>query len=46
VAFILETVHATRDGHLLKTAADELQELLAPHAARTTVHYLSPDTAA
>lgn len=46
VAFILETVHATRDGQLLKTAAEELQDLLAPHAARTTVHYLSPDTAA
>ncbi|MEY2241812.1 B3/4 domain-containing protein [Streptomyces sp. BF23-18] len=46
VAFILETLHATRDGQLLKTAADELRALLAPHAARTTVHYLSPGTAA
>ncbi|MFF2364080.1 B3/4 domain-containing protein [Streptomyces sp. NPDC058122] len=46
VAFILETVHATRDGHLVKTAAAELQELLAPHATRTTVDYLGPDTGA
>ncbi|MEU9140973.1 phenylalanine--tRNA ligase beta subunit-related protein [Streptomyces sp. NPDC048404] len=46
VAFILETLHATRDGQLLKTAADELRELLAPHAEQTTVHYLSPGTAA
>jgi DNA/RNA-binding domain of Phe-tRNA-synthetase-like protein len=42
VAFLLETLHATRDGDLLKLAADELQGLLAPHADRTTVHYLSP----
>jgi DNA/RNA-binding domain of Phe-tRNA-synthetase-like protein len=42
VAFVLETLHATRDGHLLKIAAHELQDLLAPHAERATVHYLSP----
>ncbi|MHB9863773.1 B3/B4 domain-containing protein [Streptomyces sp. YIM S03343] len=42
VAFIMETLHATRDGHLLKTAATELQNLLGPHAGRTAVHYLSP----
>ncbi len=42
VAFVLETLHATRDGHLLKVAAEELQDLLTPHAEQTTVHYLSP----
>ncbi|MFE7709351.1 B3/4 domain-containing protein [Streptomyces sp. NPDC057486] len=42
VAFVLETLHATRDGHLLKTAATELQNLLAPHTEQTTIHYLSP----
>ncbi|MEU0203378.1 MULTISPECIES: phenylalanine--tRNA ligase beta subunit-related protein [unclassified Streptomyces] len=42
VAFVLETLRATSDGHLLKTAAEELRGLLAPHAGRTTVHYLSP----
>ncbi|MFH8347597.1 B3/4 domain-containing protein [Streptomyces sp. NPDC018045] len=42
VAFILETLHATRDGDLLKTAANELQDLLTPHADRVTVHYLTP----
>ncbi|MFJ5032899.1 B3/4 domain-containing protein [Streptomyces sp. NPDC088560] len=42
VAFILETLHAERDGDLLKVAADELQGLLAPHAQQTAVHYLSP----
>ncbi|MEV0601900.1 phenylalanine--tRNA ligase beta subunit-related protein [Streptomyces sp. NPDC050315] len=42
VAFALETLHATRDGHLLKTAADELQTLLTPHADRTAVHFLGP----
>jgi DNA/RNA-binding domain of Phe-tRNA-synthetase-like protein len=41
VAFVLETLHATRDGHLLKTAAHELQGLLTPHTDQTTVHYLS-----
>ncbi|MET7981830.1 phenylalanine--tRNA ligase beta subunit-related protein [Streptomyces sp. NPDC005281] len=43
VAFILETVHATRDGQLLRTAAEELRQLLAPHAKDTTVHYLDTD---
>ncbi|MEU1462702.1 phenylalanine--tRNA ligase beta subunit-related protein [Streptomyces sp. NPDC005727] len=42
VAFVLETLHATRDGHLLKAAADELQGLLVPRAEGTAVHFLSP----
>lgn len=42
VAFVLETLHATRDGDLLKVAADELQSLLAPHTDQTAVHYLGP----
>ncbi|MFC5721036.1 B3/4 domain-containing protein [Streptomyces gamaensis] len=42
VAFLLETLHATRDGHLLKTAAHELQDLLTPHAEQATLHYLAP----
>ncbi|MEU6553887.1 phenylalanine--tRNA ligase beta subunit-related protein [Streptomyces sp. NPDC046915] len=42
VAFLLETLDATRDGDLLKVAADELQALLAAHAGRTTVAYLGP----
>ncbi|MFG2121524.1 B3/4 domain-containing protein [Streptomyces sp. NPDC048710] len=42
VAFVLETLHATRDGDLLKVAADELQGLLAPHSEQSAVHYLSP----
>ncbi|WP_075736954.1 B3/B4 domain-containing protein [Streptomyces acidiscabies] len=41
VAFVLETLHADRDGHLVKLAADELQGLLAPHAGQTAVEYLS-----
>ncbi|MFJ9824868.1 B3/4 domain-containing protein [Streptomyces sp. NPDC101160] len=41
VAFLLETLHAARDGHLLKTAAVELRDLLAPHTERTGIHYLS-----
>jgi DNA/RNA-binding domain of Phe-tRNA-synthetase-like protein len=40
VVFVLETLHATRDGLLLRTAAAELQSLLAPHAGRTAVHHL------
>ncbi|POX56742.1 hypothetical protein C3489_02835 [Streptomyces sp. Ru71] len=40
VAFLLETPHASRDGDLLKVAADELLGLLAPHAERTAVRYL------
>jgi DNA/RNA-binding domain of Phe-tRNA-synthetase-like protein len=42
VAFVLETLHATRDGDLLKAAADELLGLLAPHAEQTAVHPLGP----
>ncbi|WP_369390296.1 B3/4 domain-containing protein [Streptomyces sp. CG1] len=42
VTFVLETLHATRDGDLLELAADELQGLLAPHAAQTAVHHLGP----
>ncbi|MGW5233032.1 B3/B4 domain-containing protein, partial [Streptomyces nodosus] len=41
VAFVLETVTATRDGDLLKIAAEELHSLLAPHAGLVTVGYLS-----
>lgn len=41
-AFVLETVHATRDGALLKSAAHELHSLLAPHAEQVAVHYLGP----
>ncbi|MGW7051176.1 B3/B4 domain-containing protein [Streptomyces sp. NPDC054887] len=43
VAFVLETLHATRDGHLLKAAASELQDLLTPHSDRTHVQYLTPE---
>ncbi len=42
VAFVLETLHAERDGDLLKLAADRLLDLLAPHATRTAGHYLTP----
>ncbi|MFE9643084.1 B3/4 domain-containing protein [Streptomyces sp. NPDC006365] len=42
VVFVLETLHATRDGDLLKVAAEELQGLLASHAEQTAVHFLSP----
>jgi len=42
VAFVLETLHGERDGHLLKTAAEDLRSLLAPHADDTAVQYLSP----
>ncbi|MFC8818850.1 B3/4 domain-containing protein [Streptomyces rochei] len=42
VAFVLETLHATRDGNLLKTAAEELHSLLLPHSGQTCVRYLSP----
>lgn len=42
VAFLLETLHAVRDGDLLRTAALELRKLLAPHAEQTAVHYLDP----
>ncbi|MFE7173704.1 B3/4 domain-containing protein [Streptomyces sp. NPDC057616] len=43
VAFALETLHATRDGDLLRTAADDLRSLLAPHAEQVAVHLLSAD---
>jgi DNA/RNA-binding domain of Phe-tRNA-synthetase-like protein len=42
VAFVLETLHAERDGDLLKLAADRLLDLLAPHATGTAGHYLTP----
>ncbi|GAA3183399.1 MULTISPECIES: B3/4 domain-containing protein [Streptomyces] len=42
VVFVLETVRGTHDGHLVETAAEELAELLAPHADRTAVHHLDP----
>ncbi|MEU7230529.1 B3/B4 domain-containing protein [Streptomyces chrestomyceticus] len=42
VTFVLETLQAARDGHLLKAAADELRSLLTPHAEQTAVHYLGP----
>lgn len=31
------------DGHLLKTAAEELQGLLMPHSAQTRVYHLKPN---
>ena len=40
VAFVLETLHAARDGDLLKIAAEELQGRLTPHAEQTAVSYL------
>ncbi|MFE0796759.1 B3/B4 domain-containing protein [Streptomyces mutabilis] len=40
VAFVLETLHADRDGHLLETAVAELRELLTPHVDRTQVLHL------
>ena len=40
VAFLLETVNATRDGELLKAAAEELRGLLTAHAERISVEYL------
>ncbi|MFD5712182.1 B3/4 domain-containing protein [Streptomyces pharetrae] len=42
VTFVLETLHATRDGHLLRTAAEELRGLLLPHTAQARVRYLTP----
>lgn len=42
VTFVLETLHAHRDGHLLDAAAKELQALLLPHADHCTVRYLDP----
>lgn len=43
VAFVLETLHATRDGHHLRAAADTLLSLLAPHTDRTALHHLDPE---
>ncbi|MER7767172.1 phenylalanine--tRNA ligase beta subunit-related protein [Kitasatospora sp. NPDC096140] len=43
VAFVLETLHATRDGRLLTAAAEELRKLLARHADRTAVDHLSAE---
>ncbi|MFE7462904.1 B3/4 domain-containing protein [Streptomyces sp. NPDC057499] len=42
VAFVLETLHAVRDGHLLRTAADDLRTLLRPHCEKSTVRHLGP----
>ncbi|MFJ6013936.1 B3/4 domain-containing protein [Streptomyces sp. NPDC092952] len=42
VAFILETLHAGRDGHLVEAAVGELRELLAGHCDRSAVHRLGP----
>ncbi|MFC8538137.1 B3/4 domain-containing protein [Streptomyces sp. NPDC057249] len=41
VAFVIETLTAARDGHLLIAAAEELRSLLVPHAEATTIHYLT-----
>ncbi|GAA2082546.1 hypothetical protein GCM10009801_42370 [Streptomyces albiaxialis] len=43
VAFVLETLRAADDGHLLKTAAHELRDLLTPHAEEIAVHHLTPE---
>ncbi|MEX0173295.1 B3/B4 domain-containing protein [Streptomyces sp. LMG1-1-1.1] len=43
VTFVLETLHAPRDGHLVEVAARKLRELLGPHAAGTTLHHLTPE---
>ena len=40
VAFLLETVTASRDSELLKAAAEELRKLLAPHTEQVSVEYL------
>ncbi|MGW8851133.1 B3/B4 domain-containing protein [Streptomyces xiamenensis] len=42
VAFLLETLHADRDGALVEQAAAELRVLLAPHADATATHWISP----
>ncbi|MGW7098820.1 B3/B4 domain-containing protein [Streptomyces sp. NPDC054838] len=46
VAFVLETLQGSRDGHLLAAAAGELQELLVPHAGQIMVHHLKSFTGA
>ncbi|WP_108933529.1 B3/B4 domain-containing protein [Streptomyces ardesiacus] len=43
VAFVLETLRAAFDAHLVETAAGELRDLLIPHADRTEVHLLTPE---
>ncbi|MFI9344024.1 B3/4 domain-containing protein [Streptomyces sp. NPDC052773] len=43
VAFVLETLRSSHDGHLLKTAAEELRALLTPHAAHTQVVHLTAE---
>ncbi|QLJ02563.1 hypothetical protein HZZ00_17025 [Streptomyces sp. NEAU-sy36] len=43
VAFVLETLRASRDGHLVKAAAGRLRDLLAPHSDQTQVHYLGSE---
>ncbi|MGI5122355.1 B3/B4 domain-containing protein [Marinactinospora thermotolerans] len=42
VVFVLETLQAARDGHLLTAAAEELRDLLEPHTEQVTVGYLGP----
>ncbi|MFJ9608566.1 B3/4 domain-containing protein [Kitasatospora sp. NPDC101176] len=42
VVFLLETLHASRDGRLLEAAVGRLRGLLAPHADHTAVHHLDP----
>ncbi|NEY35700.1 hypothetical protein GTU99_26650 [Streptomyces sp. PRKS01-65] len=42
VAFVLETLDASRDADLLEAAARELRDLLAPHTDHTAVHRLGP----
>ncbi|GGU58027.1 B3/B4 domain-containing protein [Streptomyces lavendofoliae] len=42
VAFVLETLHADRDGHLITTAVGELRDLIGEHCARSAVHHLGP----
>ncbi|GGQ31589.1 hypothetical protein [Streptosporangium pseudovulgare] len=38
----IAVVAATRDGHLPKTAADDLQTPLQPHCEKSAVHHLCP----
>lgn len=42
VVLVLETLRATHDGDLVRTAAEELRSLLAPHCGQTAVQYLGP----
>ncbi|MEU9591556.1 phenylalanine--tRNA ligase beta subunit-related protein [Streptomyces sp. NPDC048193] len=43
VAFVLETLHAGRDGRLVEAAAEELRGLLVPHATETRILHLTRD---